>query len=369
MPCPSTITERADQVEQPRVWVLLGRKPGDNGQVLALAEALGWPCEAKRMAYRSTELITNRLLGVTLAGIDAARSSELAPPWPDLVISAGRRNEPVARWIRARAGGPSKVKLVHVGRPWAPLHLFDLIVTTPQYHLPQRPNILHNEAPMHRVDAERLAAETARWAPRVAALPRPYTAVLMGGHVGPYSLDREAAQELGREASRIARDEGGSLLVSTSARTSKAAIAGLSGALSVPHQLYEWRPDDPENPYLGYLGQADRIVVTSDSMSMLIDAIAAGRPVLIFDLARAGKGRWRMRPGALLWRLGRLLGPRRLARDIGIIHRQQVAAGRAAWLGGDGQPSPRVPPLDDTARAAARVRALFGAVSPGPGMA
>ena len=89
----------------PRTWALLGQKPGDNGQVLALAEALGWPFEIRRMAYRPTELITNRLLGVTLLGIDRGRSDPLEPPWPELVITAGRRNEPVARWIQREAGG------------------------------------------------------------------------------------------------------------------------------------------------------------------------------------------------------------------------------------------------------------------------
>ena len=31
------------------------------------------------------------------------------PPWPELVITAGRRNEPVARWIQREAGGRERV--------------------------------------------------------------------------------------------------------------------------------------------------------------------------------------------------------------------------------------------------------------------
>ena len=53
----------------------------------------------------------------------------------------------------------------------------------------------------------------------------------------------------------------------------------------VPHRLYRWRPDDPDNPYLGFLALADRIIVTSDSMSMLVEATATGKPVFVFDLA------------------------------------------------------------------------------------
>ena len=119
----------------PRVWAMLGHKAGDNSQVLALAEALGLPFEEKHFVYRPTELATNLLLGPTLAGVVTKKSSPLSPPWPDLIISAGRRNEPICRWIQEQAA-PQRVRLVHVGRPWAKIERFDLIVTTPQYRLP-----------------------------------------------------------------------------------------------------------------------------------------------------------------------------------------------------------------------------------------
>ena len=126
----------------PLIWVLLGRKAGDNTQVLALADALGLAYERKQISARRWELLPHLLLGATLAGIDKGQSSPLVEPWPDLVISAGRRNEPVARWIRQRSGGLTR--LVHLGRPWAPLDCWDLIVTTPQYFLPHSDNIFIN---------------------------------------------------------------------------------------------------------------------------------------------------------------------------------------------------------------------------------
>jgi mitochondrial fission protein ELM1 len=365
--------------ELPRAWLLMGHKAGDNAQLLALAEALHLPFEEKRLAYRPTELITNVLAGANLLGLVRERSDPLEPPWPQLVLSAGRRNEPVARWIREQAGGRERVQLVHVGRPWARLSEFDLVVTTPQYSLPEAPNVLHNEAPLHRVTPERLAAAREAWAPRLAHLPRPYVTVILGGNSGPYSFDREAGALLGLEASRLTRELGGSLLITTSARTPQGAIDALEQQLGVPYQLFRWRPDATENPYLGYLALADRLIVTCDSMSMLIEAIATGRPVLVFDLARGPGSRrpplpangsirragwqerfrgFRLQP--VWYRLGQLAGPAQLRRDVGVIHRRQIAAGRAAWLG-DAMPDPgAVAPLTDTERAAARVRALLG---------
>ena len=117
-------------VSRSAVWLLVGHKAGDNAQVRALAARLGWPCEEKRIVYRPWELLANRLLGATLAGIDRSGSDALERPWPDLVISSGRRNEPVARWIRQCSGG--RTRIVHIGRPWASPAAFDLVIATPQ---------------------------------------------------------------------------------------------------------------------------------------------------------------------------------------------------------------------------------------------
>ena len=247
----------------PRTWLLMGHKAGDNAQLLALAEALGFPFETRRLAYRRTELVTNLLAGPNLLGVVPERSDPLEPPWPELVLTAGRRNEPVARWIREQAGGSRWVKLVHVGRPWAPLPEFDLVVTTPQYSLPEAPNVLHNEVPLHRVTAGRLAAAREVWAPRLAHLPRPYVTVVLGGHSGPYAFDREAGALLGHHVGGMARELGGSLLVTTSARTPVEAVDALEARLGdVPRELFRWRRDAAENPYFGFLAVADRVVVT-----------------------------------------------------------------------------------------------------------
>ncbi len=364
-PLPSSPTATVLDHWPPRIWLLMGYKAGDNAQIQALAEALGWPFEIKHLGYRRTELLTNVLLGRTLAGIVRRRSSPLEPPWPDVVISAGRRNEPVARWIRRQAGG--QVRLVHMGRPWADLAQFDLIVTTPQYELPERPNVLHNLLPLQRITAERLAAAATRWAPRLAHLPAPRIALLVGGNSGPYTLDRATATYLGQAASRLALQAGGSLLLTTSARTPRAAATALTTALTAPAYCFQWTSQSDENPYLGYLALADAFIVTGDSISMLTEACATCKPVYIFAPDQAVPGleggwqqRWeRLRFDALIHRLGVRLGLRQLRRDIDQIHRLLIASRRAVWLGQPFPPGPPPPPLEDLTRATARVQALF----------
>ncbi|MFC4351338.1 mitochondrial fission ELM1 family protein [Fodinicurvata halophila] len=356
---------------------MMGHRAGDNSQVLALAEALGWPYEIRRFAYRSYELLVNLTHGPTLAGTVPERSSHLEPPWPDLVISAGRRNEPICRWIQAQAKSEKQVKLIHIGRPWADFDRFDLVITTPQYRLPNHPRILQNKTPLHRVSSERLEADAEQWRGELQDMPSPYIALVIGGNSGPYSYDRAAARRLGEQASHLARQYGASLLVTTSARTRPDTIEVLKQTIDVPCYFYEWRPNAEANPYFAFLGLAERIIVTADSVSMMTEACATGKPVYLFDLGQGWRAMRRTLPGkhgfldkylrkprdsfdfrAFVYLAGMYLGPKRITRDIRIIHDYLISSGRAVWLG-EGHPLEFPPPLEDISRAVQRVHALF----------
>ena len=349
------------------VWLLLGEKAGDNNQVQALGESLGRPFEVRRLAFRPTEIWSNLLLGPNLAGIDAASRAGLKPPWPRLVITAGRRNEPVARWIRQQADHP--VRLVHVGRPWAPLEAWDLIVTTAQYRLPDRPNVLRIDLPLHRIRDDVLERAASEWAPRLEHLPRPRIAVLVGGQSGQYVLDRDRAADLGRRARDLARSLGGSLMITTSARTPAHAAEAITAGLDVPHVLYEWRRGQTENPYLAYLALADQFIVTGESMSMLTEACATRKPVHIYDLRSPAGGtggaadrlrnaRHALGYRAATHRLAQRFAPVRMRRDVTALHEALIAQGRAVRLG-DPLPQKAVPPLPDGDEATRRVRSLL----------
>jgi len=183
-----------------RVWVLLGAGAGDNAQLLRLAQALDWPFEAKRIRYNPLNQCPNLLLGASKLTVDTRRSDPLAPPWPDLVIGASRRAAPLALWIKKQSGGRSR--LVHLLHAQAPLHYFDLVVTTPQYRLPERSNVLHNLLPLNAAQSEVLVPSVPQWRRRLEHLPRPWIAVLVGGNSSSYRLDPSTARQLGQFTSR-----------------------------------------------------------------------------------------------------------------------------------------------------------------------
>jgi mitochondrial fission protein ELM1 len=367
-----------------RIWVLECHRAGDRAQTLGLAHALGWPFELKRIANRWYEFFPNMLLEGTLLGVDRARSTPLQPPWPDLVISAGRMNENVAKWIRRQSGG--RTRIVLVGRGWTRPGTVDLMIATPQYRLKPHPHLLLNELPLYILDPGKQERAAERWAPRWSELPRPWIAVLVGGSSGPYLFDAATAARLGREASAVARECGGSLLITTSSRTRPTVVPALREAVDAPVFLHEWRRGEPDNPYPALLALADRFIVTGDSMSMLAEAAGTLKPVEIFEfgsalapmngpwsarLKRQVWGGWlrllRQRPRAIVNAVAIALPAVRVnrARDIRIVQDILIGSGRAVWLGEDiGRIRPA--PLGDLDRAVARVRALFGAENDRP---
>ena len=374
---------------EPRVWVLDTHRAGEKTQLRALAEALGWPFEIKTLRYHRFEMRTTLFRGSDLRGVDLAASDPLLPPWPDLVLSMGMRNEPVCRWLRAQSGG--RTRLVYLGRLWSDPAHFDLIIATPQYRVPDRPNVLRNALPLHAVGPERLAAAAAHWAPRVAHLPRPYLTVTIGGSSGPYAFGPRAARRLVRDAVTLAEARGASLLVSSSARTPRTAIDAVAAQTRVPMQFYRWQRGDAENPYLGFLALADELIVTADSISMLSEACATGKPVHMFDtgarhlgmrhdmlcaagqaaqakaLARQDGDRADLALGALAYRALMRWGWKHLTRDISRTHLQLVESGQAAWLGDPLTSAQDMPPPSDTQRAVVRIRDLMrddGAMPP-----
>jgi mitochondrial fission protein ELM1 len=335
------------------VWVVTGYRAGEQSQILALAEALGWPYEIKRLSYTSIDWLPGLLRLKSLAGIDRSSSSKLAPPWPDLVISAGMRNEPVCRWIRAQSG--NRTQLVQVGRPWVRIEEIDLVITTP-----------HNTGTLNLVSTESLAGAADRWSDSLGCCKKPITGVVLGGNSGPYTFGPNAAARMATILSSTSTKEKGSLAITTSARTSPRSIDAFLNSIDCPYFLYRWAQDSAdENPYLGILSLSDKIVVTSDSVSMISEAVTTGKPVCIYDLEEpqlatdsppvSGRD---FRVAAHLYRLLMRYGHKRLTRDLTLFHQKLIESGRATWLGKTASAGTN-PGLDDLERAVLRVQKLL----------
>jgi mitochondrial fission protein ELM1 len=320
----------------PRIWILSRGRKGDLDQMLQLARAVGWPHEVKQLHFAGPEIpLLSRLLLKNGADV-------LSPPWPDLVLCAEASPSVIARQIRHLSGG--RTRAVCIGRPAGAAAGFDLVITTAQYRIPPAPNVVELSMP--------LAAE-AEASPASPPSDGPI-AVIVGGPAFPDRLDAAAATALAADALAYAAGRGAVLAFHTSPRTPPQVTAALARAILPPHGLQVF--GEGPNRYRSLLAEASEIVVTSDSVSMVSDALAACKPVSIYPLPR--RDTIKLRVGEWLHRLafgppGTGLGAARWLFDSGLI---EVAADRrrlfarlvherrAVWFG-----DPPVPPQPQAA--------------------
>jgi mitochondrial fission protein ELM1 len=342
------------------IWAVLEGRIGDDKQVLALASALRGSVRIVRMSDTIPQVIAGRALN----------SFRLHAPWhkgtyrrddlPDLMIVAGGRGVTLARWIKHASCG--KTKVVVLGRPWARLADFDLIVTTPQYALPDAKNVQMNLLPLNHAAARCVVDAGVQWAPSFAHLPKPWIGALIGGNSGSFRMTLRSAERIGEQLSRLAQEAGGSVLLTTSGRTPTACSEMIAASLKCPSYVHLWRPSQNENPYLGIIALADRFLVTNESASMIAEAANTSKAIELFDLPERLRSRvltrWVPATG-LGWivRLGARGGYWTPPRDMRRLHRALESRG---YLRGDGTVANRMRPIEwDLARTVARIGQLF----------
>lgn len=258
-------------------WITTG-EAGFRTQARGLAQAVAPGAVEKTIGLKGPwSLAPPALWRLTLAGLDPAKD-RLSPPWPDLVVSCGRRAAKAAVAVKRASGG--RTLAVHVQNPLMRLAEFDLVIAMRHDGI-DGPNVMRIDTALHDVTPALLAAAAADWRDRFAALPRPLTGVLLGGSTRRHPFTAEQGRAL-RDRLAALRLEGG-LAVTPSRRTPEAVKAILHEAFAPDAGVYLW-DETGENPYRGILALSDRIVATGDSVSMVSEAVATGHPVAIFDI-------------------------------------------------------------------------------------
>ena len=295
-------------MEQPRIWGLLGHRTGDNNQLLALCEEVGLPFETRTLAYNGLRALEG-LHPPSFISLTLSARRWLEPPWPDLLITIGRRSVPVARAIRRRSGG--KTKLVLIGHPRTDPSDFELVITTRQYPRPEHPHVIVVPLALSRSGpALEPDADEAQW---LARLPRPHLLFAIGGSTKYFDVDPGRMAQAAAQIAERAAQCGGTAIVSGSPRTELAVLDAVGAVLVPPHQLVHGA-----QPRFGALmADADEIFVTGDSLSMLSEAILAGRPVgMVEPVMNATGRRWLGESDGQGWGRGKRRDMRRIWADL-----------------------------------------------------
>jgi len=263
----------------PTCWVITDGKAGMENQCVGLAEALGLSPVIKRVKLRAPwkQLSPSILRIGNRWSLDPA-ADQLDGPLPDILIATGRHSVSSSLAIREMSGG--KTFRIQIQDPGIPARNFDLVVV-PRHDRLRGANVVVTKGAPHKVTPAKLAAAAARF-PRLAALPHPRIAVLIGGDNGVYKLTPDITRQVADGLAALARQHGAALMVTPSRRTGAANEAILRETLAgLPGEVWDGSGD---NPYFGYLGQADVVVVTCDSVNMVCEACTTGKPVHVIGL-------------------------------------------------------------------------------------
>jgi mitochondrial fission protein ELM1 len=260
-----------------KVWALLDDRAGNVGQVIGLAEALGYGYDRKELKYNSLATLPNIIRGASLIGLE--NKEIVNGSFPELVIAAGRRSAPIARYIKKYH---PTTKLVQIMWPDVGMSEFDWLIVPEHDNKKPASNIITTIGALHKLNDQLLQQEKNKWIEKFAYLPRPYIVTLVGGNSKNGNFTEAYAKELGMFTNTIAKNLQGSLLITSSRRTDEKARLALEQTITMPNYFYYYGVEE-ENPYLGYLALADYIIVTGDSVAMASEACFTGKPVYIYS--------------------------------------------------------------------------------------
>ena len=251
-------------------WIVTEGMAGTENQCLGIAEALGVTPVIKRVKLKAPWAQLSPWLRYGHDRALAEGSADIAPPWPDLVLASGRKSIGIALHIKKMSGG--KTFIAQIQDPRISPKNFDL-VAVPQHDPSRGDNVVVTVGAPNRITPDKLAAAAVEWRDKLAYLPQPRVAVLIGGSSKAHRMTKDTTLRL---ADNLLKLQGG-LMITASRRTGEENTRILRDRLDAPHVFF-W-DGAGDNPYFGFLALADYIIVTEDSVSMTTEALTTGKPV------------------------------------------------------------------------------------------
>jgi mitochondrial fission protein ELM1 len=258
-------------------WIISDGKAGNDAQTRGVFDALGLSYEVKRVDPKGLWKVLAPWGPVSPAERFGTEKSQFRAPWPDFAIAAGRLTTPYIRRLKQTAGRHTYTVILL--DPKVGTRAADLL-WVPEHDRLRGPNVITTLTAPHSYTPRRLAELRRAMPAQIAALPTPLVAVTLGGPDGYYRYTPEAVARL-VSALRSLALLGAGLMITPSRRTPTEVAALVREATEgTPRLFWEGTGD---NPYPHFLAHADAFIVPADSVNMVGEACATGKPVYMFQ--------------------------------------------------------------------------------------
>lgn len=255
-------------------------KAGHVNQCIAICEAGGWnPDETVRIPApgRMTPAWESFSLNVRRKLAEWRSRPRRREPGPLRIVASGFAAEPVVAAYRALYG--DDLFAAFSGRPRSAERIFD-VALVPRHSLTEEEAAKGFSTAAAKRSVLRRGVPTRRVA-RSASVAPCGTLAMIGGVNKAYEIDQARIVDQVRNL----RDRGrpGPFWIAFSRRTPSSTESYVRSALGSSDFTYIDRLDRPQFEHA--MASAAEFIVTPDSLTMVCEACAMSRPVLLFDLA------------------------------------------------------------------------------------
>ncbi len=274
------------------IWTLTSGAAGMRSQTTGLANALKaiWERDSGEPVNIIEKTISLKPWAVPFPGHRTPlpfhslkqNSSLIQKPWPDILLSCGRRSSAIS--IAIGKANQQKTYRVHIQNPQTPTHFFDLVASMQHDNL-KGENVIETKLALHKLTSDQLEKEKQIWQSQFnLKTGQPTLGVILGGKNKKHGFNQQRLTDLINLIRLATTKDNARVLITPSGRTEPFVVKALATAFASDPSVWLWNKQG-QNPYLGILSNADHLLVTADSVSMISESLFTTQPVHIFPLS------------------------------------------------------------------------------------
>ena len=258
-------------------WCVTDGSAGMINQVMGLANAMQTRFELKAVDLKFPwNTLPVGLLPISKGIFKNLNLFNISNP-PKYLISCGRKSVYLSLYLKRKLG--NKIFTIHIQNPKVNSKKFDLVVV-PKHDNLRGANVINTYLAINHINQGIIESNVQKFKEDFRNIEQPICTVLVGGKSNNYLFDQTAVQNLSDKLQKILNENNIKLVIIFSRRTNQFIINHLIEKFGNSHIVWT----DKRNPYVALLGLSKFIICTSDSVSMISEAIYSKKSVFIFRL-------------------------------------------------------------------------------------
>lgn len=197
---------------------------------------------------------------------------------PKFIISCGRKSVYLSLFLKRKY--KNKIITIHIQNPKSKFNEFDAIIS-PKHDNLDLPNSYSTNLAINHISENLIKSEMDKFSDVISLDDRPICSVLLGGQSNNYKFDEIELDRLIEKIKGIKKNQEIRFFFLFSRRTKKKIINKINTEFSESDIVWS---DPNSNPYVALLGFSKYIICTSDSVSMVSEAIVSMKSVYVFRL-------------------------------------------------------------------------------------